>query len=72
MTGKVQAGADRENFPYDESTMPFIIVKSGKINWAGRNADKIAMLKERGGKILAVWPGKWLSDVFEVNDRVRR
>jgi hypothetical protein len=29
------------------------------------------MLKERGGKILAVWPGKWSSDVFEVNDRIR-
>jgi hypothetical protein len=36
-----------------------------------RKADKIAMLKERGGKILAVWPGNWSSDVFEVNDRIR-
>jgi hypothetical protein len=34
------------------------MVKSGKVTWAGRRADKIAMLKERGGKILAVWPGR--------------
>jgi hypothetical protein len=29
------------------------------------------MLKERGGIILAVWPGTWSSDVFEVNDRIK-
>ena len=29
------------------------------------------MLKERDGKILAVWPIKWSSDLFGVNDRIR-
>jgi hypothetical protein len=71
MTDKFRQAADSENFPYGEDTTPFIMVKSGKVTWASRNADKIAMLKERGGKILAVWPGKWSLDVFEVNDRVR-
>lgn len=70
MTDKFRQAADSENFPYGADT-PFIMVKSGKVTWAGRKADKIAMLKERGGKILAVWPGQWSSDVFEVNDRVR-
>lgn len=71
MTDKFRQAADSENFPYGAETTPFIMVKSGKVTWAGRKADKIAMLKERGGKILAVWPGKWSSDVFEVNDRIR-
>jgi hypothetical protein len=55
MTDKFRQAADSENFPYGEDTTPFIMVKSGKVTWASRNADKIAMLKERGGKILAVW-----------------
>ena len=71
MTDKFRQAADSENFPYGEDTTPFIMVKGGKVTWAGRKTDKIAMLKERGGKILAVWPGKWSSDVFEINDRVR-
>lgn len=71
MTDKFRQAADSESFPYGEDTTPFIMVKGGKVTWAGRKADKVAMLKERGGKILAVWPGKWSSDVFEVNDRVR-
>src|SRR5512146_2210407 len=55
MTDKFRQAADNENFPYGEDTTPFIMVKSGKVTWAGRKADKIAMLRERGGKILAVW-----------------
>jgi hypothetical protein len=34
-----------------------------------RPADKLDMVGQRGGTILAVWPGKWSSDVFEVDDR---
>lgn len=69
MTDRFRQAADSENFPYGEDTTPFIMVKSGKVTWAARKTDKIAILKERGGKILAVWPGKWPSDVFEINDR---
>jgi hypothetical protein len=71
MTDEFRHAADSENFPYGADTTPFIMVKSGRITWAGRKADKIAMLKERGGRILAVWPGQWSTDVFEVNDRIR-
>lgn len=71
MTDTFRQAADSENFPYEANTVPFIMVKGGKVTWAGRKAGKIAMLKERGGKILAVWPGEWSSDVFEINDRVR-
>jgi hypothetical protein len=71
MTDEFRHAADSDNFPYGADTTPFIMVKSGRVSWAGRKADKIAMLKERGGKILAVWPGKWSSDVFEINDRMR-
>jgi hypothetical protein len=71
MTDNFRNATDSDNFPYGADTTPFIMVKSGRVTWAGRKADKIAMLKERGGKILAVWPGKWSSDVFEVNDRMR-
>jgi hypothetical protein len=71
MTDQFRNAADSENFPYGADTTLFIMVKIGRVTWAGRKADKIAMLKERGGKILAVWPGQWSSDVFEVNDRTR-
>jgi hypothetical protein len=55
MTDKFRQAADNENFPYGEVTTPFIMVKSGRVTWAGRKADKIAMLNERGSKIPAVW-----------------
>jgi hypothetical protein len=60
-----------ENFPYDADTVPYILIKGGKIAWANKQPGKLALLRERGGKILAVWPGQWSSDVFEIDDRIR-
>jgi hypothetical protein len=65
-----QASAS-ESFPYGADTVPYILIKGGKITWANSPAGKLALLKERGGKILAVWPGQWSSDVFEIDDRIR-
>jgi hypothetical protein len=56
-------------FPYGSDTVPFILIKSGKASYVKSRRDKLNMLGERGGKILAVWPGKWSSDVFELDDR---
>src|SRR5580698_1633246 len=58
------------NFPYDADTVPYILIKGGKIAWASKQSGKLALLRERGGKILAVWPGQWSSDVFEIDDRI--
>lgn len=63
------AAAGATYFPFSNETVPFILVKAGKITWASSKREKLDMLKTRGGKILAVWPGKWSSDVFEVDDR---
>jgi hypothetical protein len=60
-----------ESFPYGADTVPCILIKGGKITWANNRAGKLALLKERGGKILAIWPGQWSSDVFEIDDRIR-
>jgi hypothetical protein len=56
-----QASAS-ESFPYGADTVPYILIKGGKITWANSPAGKLALLKERGGKILAVWPGQWSSE----------
>jgi len=56
-------------FPYGSNTVPFILFKAGKISTAKSRREKLEMLGRRGGKVLAVWPGKWSSDVFEVDDR---
>jgi hypothetical protein len=56
-------------FPYGSNLVPFILSKPGKLSYAKSRQDKLAMLSERGGRILAVWPGKWSSDVFELDDR---
>jgi hypothetical protein len=57
-------------FPYGSDTVPFILFKGGKFSYAKSRRDKLDMLAQRGGKILAVWPGKWSSDAFEVDDRL--
>jgi hypothetical protein len=56
-------------FPYGSNLVPFILFKAGRLSYAKSRQDKLDMLGERGGKILAVWPGKWSSDVFELDDR---
>jgi hypothetical protein len=57
------------DFPYSSNLVPFILFKAGKLSYAKSRQDKLDMLGQRGGKILATWPGKWSSDVFEVDDR---
>jgi hypothetical protein len=69
--GQVQAGSGQRELSLRRGHNAVHYGQEREVTWASRNADKIAMLKERGGKILAVWPGKWSSDVFEVNARVR-
>jgi hypothetical protein len=58
-----------DGFPYTAKTVPFIMIKGGKAIWAKDASSKLAMLRERGGKILAVWPGQYSTDVFEIDDR---
>jgi hypothetical protein len=56
-------------FPYGSDLVPFILIKAGRMCYVKSRREKLDMLSERGGKILAVWPGKWSSDVFELDDR---
>lgn len=56
-------------FPYGSNLVPFIMFKTGRLSYAKSRREKLDLINERGGKILAVWPGKWSSDVFELDDR---
>ncbi len=61
-----------ENFPYLAETVPFIWVSaSGEMDWGARQRDKFDLLKKarlgEPGVLLAVWPGQWTSDVFELD-----
>lgn len=65
-----------EDFPYLAETVPFIWVSmSGEMDWGARQRDKFDLLtkarrKARSGEqgiLLGVWPGKWTSDVFELD-----
>ena len=69
MTDIFRQATASDGFPYTSNTVPFIMIKAGKATWAGDARSKLAMLRERGGKILAVWPGQYRSDVFEIDDR---
>ena len=60
-----------EYFPYRAKTVPFIMItKHGTAETAQHPKDKLCMVlaKEEGDVILAVWPGQWRSDVFEIDD----
>jgi hypothetical protein len=35
------------------------MIKGGEITSANDRRGKLDMLAQRGGKILAVWPGRW-------------
>ena len=65
----LRSASASSEFPYGSDLVPFILFKAGKLSYAKSRRDKLAMLRERGGKILAVWPGKWSSDVFELDDK---
>jgi len=56
-------------FPYGSNLVLFILFKSASLSYAKSRQDKLNVLRERGGKILAVWPGQWSSDVFELDDK---
>jgi hypothetical protein len=56
-------------FPYASERVPFIMVKNGQVRWAQGRWAKLELLSERGGKLLAAWPGEWRTDVFEIDDR---
>jgi hypothetical protein len=65
----LRSASASSELPYGSELVPFILFKAGKLSYAKSRRDKLAMLRERGGKILAVWPGKWSSDVFELDDK---
>jgi hypothetical protein len=65
----LRSASGSSEFPYGSNLVPFILFKAGQLSYAKSRHDKLDMLAQRGGKILAVWPGKWSSDVFEVDDR---
>jgi hypothetical protein len=74
MEGRISAmefrlTSDSLEFPYGSDLVPFILFKAGKMSYVKSRRDKLDMLSERGGKILAVWPGKWSSDVFVLDNR---
>jgi hypothetical protein len=56
-------------FPFGSKLVPFIMIKGGETISANDRRGKLDMLAQRGGKILAVWPGQWSSDAFVVDDR---
>ena len=65
----LRSASASSEFPYGSELIPFILFKAGKVSYAKSRRDKLAMMSERGGKIISVWPGKWSSDAFEIDDR---
>jgi len=58
-------------FPYSDRTIPFIMIAANKsVTTAQTTKQKLQMLYGCGigSIILAVWPGQWTSDVFQIDD----
>lgn len=70
----IHARTPEPGFPHYASTVPyiFIIADNGEIRIAYANTTKekdamILALPHSNYRILAVWPGQWKSDVFEID-----
>lgn len=57
------------DFPYNSTSVPFVMINGDTIRWAKKPPAKRELCREPGGKLLAVWPRDYSSDVFEINDR---
>lgn len=61
-----------DEFPYNERTTAFILVDSnGNVEQpVGREMLRAAVKAVEGqnARLFAVWPGRWRSDLFEVDD----
>ncbi len=60
---------DSPDFPYKSTSVPFVMIKDDTIRWAKNPPAKRELCRESGGKLLAIWPGDYSSDVVEINDR---
>jgi hypothetical protein len=66
---ELRRATDSPDFPYGSTSVPFVMIRDGTIRWAKNPPAKRELCREPGGKLLAVWPGNYSSDVFEVDDR---
>ncbi len=58
------------SFPWAAPTVPLILVGAGVIEYAQTKREKLDLLGRatKGDVILCVWPGRWCSDAFVVDD----
>ncbi|GAA2442511.1 hypothetical protein GCM10010191_68540 [Actinomadura vinacea] len=56
------------DFPYGLSTMCYIEVRSDGTVTHGRDAGTYQRARDGESRLFAVWPGKWKSDLFAIDD----
>ena len=55
------------HFPYDDTTVTYLIAQEGRVFPITVDASTAAEVVNSEHKIYAVWPGKFTSDLFEID-----
>ena len=66
----MRKASEQDYFPYTDSTTCYVIVNNENNSVSNTRPDSTIIEQARKNEIqiFAVWPGKWKSDLFEIDD----